>query len=82
MATTNDGSNYWTVKMRTETATVTADISGATVNTSAESPDTWVTYSVSVGTAVAAAANVIGIRATKTGSPGALYWGASLVVYS
>ena len=69
VATTNDGSNYWTI------ALVEADLTAITsVNTSAASADTWTMLSdTSVGGSVDRGDIGLLVRVTKTGSPGNLY---------
>ena len=82
VVTTNDGSNYWTVKLQTQDAGgAAADITNATVNTSAISADQYVVLSATVNTAVAAGVDIIRVRAEKTSSPGNLFWGAPIVTY-
>ncbi len=73
VATTNNGSNYWTVKLRIEGASITDiasfNTSGMTVNTYSQhtAVSSFITNPVTNG------AKTLSITVVKTGSPGALY---------
>jgi hypothetical protein len=78
--TTNNASNYWTIKLVAQDGGL--DITNATVNTSAVAADVWNVLTVTVGTSVASTYDAIYAYATKTLNPGSLYWGAPLVTYT
>ena len=73
VATTNNGSNYWTIELyRVSDSSVIAAF-----NTSAGAADTWTLNAItsfSITTLAAAGLGVF-LAATKTGTPGALYVG-------
>lgn len=70
VATTNDGSNYWTIQIDDN---VTAF---ASFTTAAIAPNTWSTSNITSFTQPTAAptSGWILIRCVKTGAPGRLFW--------
>jgi hypothetical protein len=77
VATTNDGSNYWTV---------TLDDGGTTIksfNTSAISPNVFAGFEYDYSTLTQPASTppngFVGVQIAKTGSPGGFYWAAPAV---
>lgn len=73
VGTTNNGSNYWTIELRYETAGG-ADTSLGSVNTSAMSIDTWTKLTLTPSTqALSASDKHIYYQITKTGAPGAIF---------
>jgi hypothetical protein len=70
VATTNNGSNYWTLDLvEPDLATV-----HATIDTSAISADTWTMIDdTTINADVSRSDLGLYVRITKTGSPGALY---------
>lgn len=75
VATTNDGSNYWSLILRKPGPTTLA-----TLTTASASADTWTLLGdMSIGEAVTTGEVYLWIRAEKTGSPGNLYLGAPAV---
>lgn len=70
VATTNNGSNYWTCALHriSDLAVI------ASFTTAAESPDTWI-RNVESGLDLAVPVSYVGlyVRMTKTGSPGNFY---------
>lgn len=73
VATTNDGSNYWTITLSKVTA-ANAKTTICTVTTSADTVSTWTAHEDSADEAVAGATYIaFEIVATKTGAPGNLF---------
>jgi hypothetical protein len=73
VATTNNGSNYWTIEIKRVSDSGTV----ATFNTSAGAANTWILNSITSFsiTTLAAAGLGIFLVATKTGTPGSLFVG-------
>ena len=70
VSTTNNGSNFYTFALLSRDTTVTA-ATIASVNTSADSPSTLTTHSVSVGTVYASASiPQLEVTSSKSGAPG------------
>lgn len=80
VATTNNGSNYWTVGIyrTSDDATIT------TFNTSAGSANTWTLNTTTTFTIGSVSASAVGIyvKVTKTGTPGDFYLDGPLVEVS
>lgn len=69
VATTNDGSHYWTIYLKDA-----ANNTISSFNTSAMSPDTWGTNAAtSIDVSKGITDRCLYIQVTKTGSPGGLY---------
>lgn len=79
VATTNTGSAFWTVEFEKVVAAGTATSLG-TIVTSADSPDTWVSRSTSIGAALGGVSTykLIRAKATKTSTPGNLFYALAL----
>jgi hypothetical protein len=73
-ATTNDGSNFWTLTFDKWNA-AGANTNLATFNTSADTVNNYSTHRVSIAAALGTFKHFT-IATTKTGSPGAIYIGA------
>jgi hypothetical protein len=70
VATTNDGSNYWTIDLKRSSDNAVI----STLNTSAISPDTKTVLSnAGIAAAISTSHLALYISVTKTGSPGAVY---------
>lgn len=71
VATTNNGSNYWTLRLANAPGTVIHDI-----NTSTISPDSWTSLaavtSFTIGT-VSVTDKILSFQVLKTGTPGGIY---------
>jgi hypothetical protein len=79
VATTNNGSNYWNVTIRSENSTRTSTTSLYTFTTSADSPGGYVGHDGNPSTPTNATNKYgISINVTKTGTPGALYFACAV----
>lgn len=77
VATTNSGSAYWTYTLkRSSSNNTTTDI--VSVNTSADSPNTWYEKTVAIGAVLDASAVTIKASVAKTSTPGGLVISAIL----
>jgi hypothetical protein len=77
VATTNDGSNYWGVKLQKDSST---DV-GSAFNTSADSANTATAHSAALNSAISGNKN-LNLYFTKTGSPGDLYAGSGAFYFT
>jgi hypothetical protein len=77
VATTNNGSNYWTLAFTVFDMTLGNSEAYYTVNTSSDSANTWVDNSGTPSTRAVAYSGPVAVACTKTGSPGniSLYMG-------
>jgi hypothetical protein len=71
VATTNNGSNYWTVELRKTDGVSSASISAPT--TASDAPDTYITHVATIGALLGTANDVLAMDLTKTSSPGGIY---------
>lgn len=79
VATTNNGSNYWTNALQWNTqGNVSTTL--ASFNTSADTVANNMRHEATVNTVIDSTAVTLGVRVTKTGSPGAIY-GLNTLVY-
>lgn len=78
VATTNNGSNYWTATLADQAGGAIGG--GTTFNTSADSANTWLTKLVSIGAVLSGKIEVQATLNAGAGSPGNLYF-ASFVAY-
>lgn len=80
--TTNDGTNFWTFKLqKTTAANVASDIdAGFSTGTGPDTPSNWVVRQRTLGVAVGGSATYkqLAILATKTLSPGNVYFSFTL----
>lgn len=73
VATTNDGSNNWTIKLNSAPPNDSGDTQiGSTVNTSADSPDNYLNKAITIGAATAGTEGILKLRVDKVSSPGAI----------
>lgn len=77
VATTNNGSHYWTIRLRKLDGTTDTIIKS--FDTSAQSADTWFTNTETDSDTLVATEEVVYIQVVKTGSPGDLYLAGPLV---
>ncbi len=77
--TTNNGSNFWTVRLRRNTS-AGALSTVSTVNTSADAANTWVKKTVDISSANSGTDMGYVIEVERTGSPGALFMYAPWIV--
>lgn len=73
VATTNNGSNFWTLQLTSRSATATAHNLGSTWSTAADTNDQFVKHVTTVGAAVTSGDTHFVITGTKTSSPGNIY---------
>lgn len=77
--TPNTGSAYWTVQFQSHTGSGSTTNVGSSFTTAADSPDTWISHTVTVAAAMHAGDPLIRVNLTKTASPGNLYVYATVV---
>lgn len=70
VATTNDGSNYWSYEVRSYTETVGANTVVLSGNTSSDSADTWTSHTATPSTQNPANYGNLHLDLAKTSSPG------------
>jgi len=84
VATTNDASNYWTIKLNTLISGAFTVMATISTGTTPDTINTWayhVTTTISPSVLVASTARVFYITASKTGAPGVLYAGAAAIYF-
>jgi hypothetical protein len=73
VATTNDGSNYWTIGVDGKNLALSANTTISSANTAADSPDTWTSHEEAPDTASPGANDQwLNMFVVKNGSPGNL----------
>lgn len=70
--TTNSGTDYWTLQLKSRNSAVASTNVGSSVNTSAIAVGTFASQSVTVGAALAAGALDLTVTVTKTNAPGGI----------
>jgi len=77
VVTTNDGTKYWTVNVRSITTTTTPATGAGSllggITTSASSPDTWLQLSASIDAVVDSSASAVMLDIIKTSTAGTLH---------
>lgn len=77
VASTNNGSNYWTIALQYGTSSTQL----SSFTTAAGSAGVWSQNTASLNTSLAATNRYLLVAITKTGSPGGLYLGSPVVWY-
>jgi hypothetical protein len=83
MCSSTSGSNYWTVDIRAWNEASASTVSNTSFTTASDTNDYWTVHEITgISELVSSSVDMITIKATKTGSPGALYWAAPIVEYT
>lgn len=76
--TTNTGSAFWTFQLISQPVTGAVHNIGATFSTSADTASRFTSHPLAIGAAVTSGDTYLQVTATKTSTPGNLYWNGAV----